>query len=387
VLSHIHIGGGEVSALKIAAKQADLVIACDELVGNSRDVMAAIDSGHTFVIANANVSITGDFMRDPISGPNASLLGQRLEKQCGEMRFSAHPFTQMAVALLGEAIGANLMMLGFAWQRGWIGFDVDALSTAIEINATAVDMNKAAFAWGRRLAVDESAVYAAANLLKHREETLESIVAGRSAFLASYQNEAYAAQYCSFIDTVHAAEAQVSGATALSMAVARSLFKLMAYKDEYEVARLYTDGHFTSAVRAQFQGSPQLEFHLSPPIFARRDRSTGYPRKYKYGVWMIPVFRALAGLRRVRGTRLDPFGYSAERRMERQLITQFKTAVEHLLNVLSEQNLPLAISLAKLPMDIRGYGPIKDAARIRYERKLANGIRALSETPGEMHGA
>jgi indolepyruvate ferredoxin oxidoreductase len=254
-----------------------------------------------------------------------------------------------------------------------VPLSLDALLRAIELNAAAVEMNKAAFNWGRLAAHDVAKVREAIGGASSSESTiatplddsrlsstLEQRIVRRVAFLTDYQNAAYAAKYTALVDKVRNAEqAKVTGSTALTEAVARYAFKLMAYKDEYEVARLYTSGDFEKRVRETFDGDFKIHFHLAPPLLARRD-SEGKLRKSEYGAWVFGAFRLLAKLRGLRGTALDIFGYTAERKHERALIDEYFTTVDELLAQLDRENLALAVEIASLPEQIRGYGHVKD---------------------------
>ncbi len=377
VTSHIHIAKVAINALRIPVGQADLVLVCDQIVGNGRDVIAAIEPGRTGVVANADVSITGEFIRNRDAIPDSSLLTRRLTQRAGEGRILALPFTRLAERLLGDAIGSNLMMIGAAFQKGWLPMDLPAFMAAIDLNGAAVAQNKAAFEWGRRLVVDPQSVYLAANLVEPPQDSVDSLVERRAGFLAEYQNQQYAERYRAAIASVRTAESRISDATSLTESAVRSLFKLMAYKDEYEVARLYTDGSFAREIAAQFEGDVQLSFHMAPPIFSKRDKLTGHLRKRRFGSWMMRVFSILARLKILRGSAFDVFGFSAERREERSLVGEFESLLVQLSDTLSERSLPLAIEIASLPMDIRGYGHVKAAATQAYRSKLKTKLSEL----------
>jgi indolepyruvate ferredoxin oxidoreductase len=298
--------------------------------------------------------------------------------------------TALANALLGDSIASNLFMLGYAWQKGWVPLSHAALVRAIELNAAAIEMNKAAFNWGRLAAHDIARVRQAA-LGKSSAQpgaipvvlddsslsvTLDDVVARRVAFLTDYQNAAYAAKYRSLVDKVRAGEqAKAPGSTALTEAVARYAFKLMAYKDEYEVARLYTSGAFEKRIRDTFDGDYKVHFNLAPPLFARRD-SEGRLRKAEYGSWMLGAFKLLAKFKGLRGGAFDVFGYTTERRMERALIDEYFATVDELLGRLDAGNHALALQIASIPEHIRGYGHVKEAhlaeARLRRDKLLAS---------------
>jgi indolepyruvate ferredoxin oxidoreductase len=244
-------------------------------------------------------------------------------------------------------------------------------------------MNDAAFRWGRSLAVDQASVYRAAGLSKPVPETLDEMIARRTAFLIEYQDKAYARTFESTISKVRTAEARVAKTTRLTEAAARSLFKLMAYKDEYETARLYTNAAFTKALEAQFEGVRKIKFHLAPPLIARRDPATGHLKKQSFGPWMMTVFRGLALLKGLRGTRFDPFGYSEERRTERALITEYEGLLDVLCPDLSPTTLEEAIRIARLPEPILGYGHIKEKAIRTYRDQVREALQGYRPVPGE----
>jgi indolepyruvate ferredoxin oxidoreductase len=275
----------------------------------------------------------------------------------------------LAVQVLGDAIYTNPMMLGYAWQKGWIPLQRASLMRAIELNAVAVENNRTAFEWGCRAAVDPAAVQ---RLLKPAQviaftprrkagkESLDAMVQFRVDFLTQYQNAAYADQYRSFVDKVRAAEAALGAAESmpLSEAVARYLFKLMAYKDEYEVARLHSDAGFAAQVQARFEGDYQLNYHLAPPLFAKRNEK-GELQKQKFGAWMGGAMRLLARLKFLRGSALDVFGRSEERQAERAMITEYREAITAMLPTLKPGNRDAAAAFARVPEQIRGFGHVK----------------------------
>jgi indolepyruvate ferredoxin oxidoreductase len=258
-------------------------------------------------------------------------------------------------------------MVGFAWQKGLIPVGESAILQAIELNGAAVESNRKAFEWGRRAAVDLAAVQRAATPPEARPESqrlaqgLEETIERRRRFLAEYQDEKYAKAYEDFVARVRKEEdARVPGSTALTAAVARYLFKLMAYKDEYEVARLHTDTGFLERIAQQFEGDYRVNLHLAPPLWAKPDPVTGEPRKRVYGPWMLSLMRVLARFKFLRGTALDPFGYSSERRTERALVAEYRATIEKLLQELTPERLPIGVEIASIPELIRGYGHVKE---------------------------
>jgi indolepyruvate ferredoxin oxidoreductase len=267
---------------------------------------------------------------------------------------------------MGDSIATNLFMVGYAYQRGLLPLREASIVRSIELNGAAVESNKQSFNWGRLAAVDPARVAAAAIPMakpdtQRLSESLDEVIERRRAFLTDYQDAAYATRYTDLVAKVRAVEAQKQpGVTDLAEAVARYYFKLLAIKDEYEVARLYAETDFTQRVAAQFEGDYKLRFHLAPPTLNKPDEKTGEPKKSTYGPWMLPAFRMLAKLRKLRGGALDIFGRTEERRQERALIGQYEQLVDELLARLSPLNYELAVSLASIPEYIRGYGHVKD---------------------------
>jgi indolepyruvate ferredoxin oxidoreductase len=289
-----------------------------------------------------------------------------IREAVGDERVEYLDATRLATALLGNSIATNLFMVGYAWQRGLIPLSLDAIEGAIELNGIAVEANKEALVWGRRAAHDLAAVEALARPREeppslHLSADLDEVVARRVDFLTDYQNAAYAARYRALVDRARAAEAaRAPGMTGLAEAVARYYFKLLAYKDEYEVARLFAAPEFAAKLRAQFEGDYKLRFHLAPPLGSRRDPDSGHLIKREFGAWMLPVMKVLARLRTLRGTAFDPFGRTPERRRERQLIADYETLMDEVLAGLDAESHALAIGLASVPEGIRGYGHVKD---------------------------
>jgi indolepyruvate ferredoxin oxidoreductase len=379
VYSHVRIARRpeEIHAVRIASGGAHLLLGCDLVVAASADALSRLQPGHSRAIVNSHETITGDFTRDP----DLTFPGRQLQHSIAEATGADNTefidATRVAAGLFGDSIASNLFMLGFAYQRGAVPLSGDALERAIELNAVAVEFNQRAFRWGRRAAIDPALVDARATPRgavpePHRlSETLEQVTDRRVAFLTDYQNAAYAARYAFLVRRIREAEANCTGETVLTDVVARALFKLMAYKDEYEVARLYTETDFLKRVADRFEGPYELRFHLAPPLLADRDPESGHLRKRIYGPWMISVFRILAKLRRLRGTPLDIFGRSEERRTERRLIGEYEAVIEEIISRLSSINHPTAVELAALPLEIRGFGHVKQANLIRAKAKEA----------------
>ncbi len=370
VFSHVRLAPSpdDIHAIRVAAGQADLVLGCDLVVTGSKKVLAAVRKDDTAVICNTAEVMPGNFTRSA----DFSLPGERIRRAivAANGRDNTHMIdaTAAAVALLGNAIAANMFMMGFAWQLGRIPLSRAALERAIDLNGEAVRMNLDAFALGRRAAHDPVALAAflgqakAPTPARHLSESLDEMIERRVRFLTAYQDEAWAGRYARLVEAARAAEATAKpGSTAFVEAVVRYGFKLMAYKDEYEVARLYSDGSFERQVGATFQGERmRYTFHLAPPLLAKVDPVTGEPRKMTFGPWMLHVFRVLAKLKGLRGGRFDIFGYTHERRTERRLIEDYHALVGEIAGALTAANLPLAVALASIPERIRGFGHVKE---------------------------
>ncbi|TWG87034.1 indolepyruvate ferredoxin oxidoreductase [Cupriavidus gilardii J11] len=387
VLSHVQIAPtpAGLHATRIAMGEARLVIGCDALVSATPEVLSKVRHDVTAAAINSAATPTAEFLGNPkwqFPGASAEAdLRAAVGAACDFIDANA-----WAVTLLGDAIYSNPLLLGFAWQRGWVPLSHASLMRAIELNGVSVDKNKLAFAWGRVLAhrgenaVRAEAAPAASVKPIALPKTLDTLVRDREALLTAYQNPAYAARYRAVVDRIRAAESRLKLGTRLPLteAVANNLARLMAYKDEYEVARLYADPAFLDKLRAQFEGEPgrdyQLNFWLAPPLLNRRD-AEGRLRKQRFGPWTLRAFRVLARLRGLRGTAFDPFGKTAERREERRLIDEYIAMVDEFAASLNIERLDTAIALASLPDDIRGFGHVKEAnlrkAAARRQRLLA----------------
>jgi indolepyruvate ferredoxin oxidoreductase len=379
VLSHVRIAETpeQIHAVRLASGGADLLLGCDLVVSAGTEALSKLGAGRTHAIVNSHETITGDFTRNPdLPFPTGDLEGA-IAGAAGAERTEFLDATGLATGLLGDAIATNLFMLGYAYQRGLVPVSAEAILRAIDLNAVAVEFNKSAFRWGRRAAIDRALVEGratppSARPESHRiSETLDELIRRRVEFLTAYQDAAYAERYAARVTRIRDAEAAQTGGTDLTEAVARGLFKLMAYKDEYEVARLYTESDFLHRVAGQFEGDYKLRFHLAPPLTAERD-AAGHLQKRAYGPWMLGAFRVLAKLRRLRGTAFDIFGRTAERRMERQLIAEYEAVLDEIAKGLTSQNHAVAIELAALPMEIRGFGHVKESNRERAKAKEAN---------------
>ena len=450
VTTHIRIANtpADIHAVRIAAGEADLVLGCDMVVVNDYWALSKIRGGRSTVVLNSYEAMPGSFTTRPDMQFPATDIIDAVRKALGGGEQAVDKLhvvdaTQLATALLGDAIMSNLFILGHAWQQGLVPLSLESIMRAVELNGAAIDKNKAAFAWGRLAVVDPRAVAEAAGLvrnvptaaestphalpmlgagqweghefgspsapratasqdeLRHVPEhaagadnvaflplddarlsrSLDEVIARRVAFLTDYQDAGYARRYADFVARVRKAEHErAPGSTDLAEAVARYAFKLMAYKDEYEVARLYTSGDFMRRVQQQFEGDFKLKFHLAPPLLARKD-AQGRGVKREFGPWVFTAFRALAGLRRLRGSVFDVFGYTAERRTERRLVEDYLRTVDGLLATLDPGNVGLAAEIASIPEHIRGYGHVKhehlEKAKAREAELLAEWANPL----------
>ena len=377
--SHVLIGASAdvIHTTRVSTAAADLVLGCDPLVTAGRETVLRMREGRTRVALNAHGAPTATFVRQPDwSNPSEACTGA-IARAVGVQALGSFDASRVATRLLGDSLYANPMLLGFAWQKGWIPLGLPALLRAIELNEVAVEANKAAFTWGRWAAHDPARLerlLAPSQVVELRpRETLESLIARRVEFLTAYQNAAYAQAYRDVVERVRGAEAPL-GRTALAEAVARYLFKLMAYKDEYEVARLHTQTGFRESIAAQFEGDYRIHHHLAPPLFSRRN-AQGELQKRRFGAAMGWGLGLLAHMRSLRGTALDVFGYTEERRGERALIVEYRRCIDELLAGLTPGNHALAVEIARIPEQIRGYGHVKvrhlEAARARWDALMA----------------
>ncbi len=382
VWSHVRIADRQeqLHAARVAAGEANAVIGCDLVVSASDESLAKMRNGFTRAIINSDQTMTsefvrgfaaqarsGDVMKDHDPQFPLAAMEQQIAEAVGTENIELLDASRMATALLGDSIATNLFMLGYSWQKGLVPLTREAIFKAIEINGTAVQQNIAAFQWGRRAAVDPQAVAAAAKPPHGQPEhhrlstTLDEIISRRSELLVAYQDMAYADRYRTLIERVRLAESKLApGITLLTEAVARNYYKLLAYKDEYEVARLYTDSDFLQRVADTFEGDYQLVFNLAPPLLSRNDPATGQPQKRRFGPWMLKAMGLLARFKGLRGGALDPFKGSADRKLDRRLLADYEKLVEEVITGLEAGNHVTAIELASLPEQIRGYGHIRE---------------------------
>ena len=368
VYSHMRIAERpeDIHAIRIAAGGADLVLGGDIVVAGNKKVLASVKPGSTRMVINLAEFFPGDFTRNADFSLPTERLKRAISTAAGAEQTHFIDANRIATALFGSTLASNVFLVGYAYQLGAIPLTADAIEQAIALNGEAVKVNVAAFQFGRRAAVDPAGVEALAKPPVEDEnrklsQSFDEMVERRVEFLTTYQNAGYAARYRALVEKAKAAEAaKAPGSCGFAEAVARYLFKLMAYKDEYEVARLYTDGDFVKQVAATFDGKDlRFEFHLAPPFLAKPNPVTGVPRKMSFGPWMMRAFSVLAKFKFLRGTALDPFGYTQERTTERKLIADYEALLDELMTKLTPANHPLAVALAAIPEKIRGYGHVK----------------------------
>jgi indolepyruvate ferredoxin oxidoreductase len=385
VMSHVRIAPtpDDIATVRITSGGADLILGCDIVVTASPTALSRVERGATQAFVNADLQPTASFVQNPDIDFEMNAMQASLREAIGERNLEVIDATGIASTLMGDSIATNAFMLGFAFQKGAIPLSLEAILRAIEINAAAIEMNKQAFTWGRLAAHDMARVRSVIQFRSRASsatKTLDEVIAHRAEFLNSYQDKEYAERYRAAVAKVRKAESAVAPASGeLTEAVAKNLFKLMAYKDEYEVARLYTDGSFAKKLAEKFDGDFSLKFHLAPPIFASRDKVTGHLQKKEYGAWMLRAFGWLSRLKFLRGTAFDPFGYSAERKTERRLVEDYLAMIEQRFATPKAEQLPLLTRLARIPETIRGYGHVKDdnirkamAEQARLEAELEN---------------
>ena len=377
VTSHVRISQrtATLGPIRLAPGEADTLIGCDIAVAALPEVVSLLAKDSVAVI-NDHVVMTGDFTGKPDASFPLEQLKRRLER-AADVTYA--DLAGMAARRLGDAVGANMMALGMAWQKGRVPLTENAILGAIELNGAAIAMNKAAFAWGRALAADPAVGKEPDGVAV--AETLEQIVDIRATELTSYQDEALAARYNKLVGSAAKAESLVSpGSTDFSRAVARSFFKLLAYKDEYEVARLHVTSGFLDKLKKNHSGGSPV-FHMAPPLFARRDPVTGHLCKVRLGGWVFPLLKMLARLKVLRGTWADPFGYMEERRAERRAVEDYERLIgERIIPQLVVHNQTLAIEIASLPLSVRGYGHVKAEASDKAALRLAE---LLGRWPGD----
>jgi indolepyruvate ferredoxin oxidoreductase len=386
VTSHVKIAAtpDRLRAQRIATGEADLVLGCDMLTAGAHDAISKMRPGRTRVVVNLHEQPPGTFAQQADWQYPAEQVRGLINEAVGTEADHADflDATKLATALMGDSIAANLFMLGYAWQKGLIPLSQESLLRAIELNGVAIESNKKSFLWGRRAAVDlkrvEKLALPSQAIVVQMPQSLDSIIKKRVDFLTGYQDSAYASTYEQLVARVREAESARGLGNKLSTAVAKYYFKLMAYKDEYEVARLYTDGRFVEQLKTQFEGDFTLKFNMAPPLFAKKD-AQGRLMKAEFGSWMWTALKVLAKLKGLRGGAFDVFGYTAERKMERALIGEYRAMVEALVAQLDAGNHATAVELASLPEQIRGFGHVKEKAVESFRAKKAALLSTLSQ--------
>ncbi|MGZ8290354.1 MAG: indolepyruvate ferredoxin oxidoreductase family protein [Telluria sp.] len=384
VTSHVKIAKSpaHLRAQRIATGEADLILGCDMLTAGAQDAISKMRPGRTMAVINLHEQPPGTFAQNADWQYPTEQVRALINESVGAPGIDAADFidaTKLATALMGDSIAANLFMLGYAWQKGRIPLTEASLLRAIELNGVGIESNKRSFLWGRRAAVDLKKVERVATptqaIVVQMPQSLESVIKKRVEFLTAYQDASYAAQYEQLVARVREVESAQGLGSKLSTAVAKYYFKLMAYKDEYEVARLYTDGRFVEQLKSQFDGDFSLKFHLAPPLLAKKD-GKGHLVKAQFGSWVWSAFKLLARFKGLRGGALDIFGYTEERKMERALVNEYREMIEALVAALDAGNHAKAVELANLPEQIRGFGHVKEKAvanfRLEKERLLSN---------------
>jgi indolepyruvate ferredoxin oxidoreductase len=372
----------DIHAIRAGVGSADLILGCDLVVTAANKVLETVRPDHTAMVYSTYEMMTADFARNPGLKLPGGALARAIEDRVRKGPITSLDAHTYAVRLFGDSIASNMFMLGVAYQKGHVPIGADAIEQAIELNGAAVTMNRDAFRMGRLAIHDRSALDALAGpklvaASAPKSETLADVIADRAARLTDYQDAALAERYTAFMQGLAKAEAEKApGRSGLAIAVAKSYYKLLAYKDEYEVGRMYASPEFLKALDAEFESHGKLEFHLAPPLLARRNPTTGEPRKMTFGAWMLPVFRLLAKAKSLRGGRFDLFGYSAERRLERRMITDYENVVQDIAARLTPTTHTTAVALATLPLEVKGYGHVKQA---NYERAQARQTALLAD--------
>lgn len=395
VVSHIRLApaGAPAGPVRLDWQQADAAILCDPVASVAPDSLGALRRGHTQVTVNTYVAPVSEFTRNPDAAMRPEALLAKIRHGAGDANTAAIDAHEAALALFGDSILSNMFMLGYAWQRGGVPLSQAAINRAIELNGVAVAANRAAFDSGRLAAHQpdalDSALRPRAQVVQlHVPESFDRAVSRRIADLTAYQDARYARTYQDVVEAVAARERELAPEAKtprLAMAVARGLFKLMAYKDEYEVARLYTGEAFQAQLKGQFEGDYSLRFHMAPPIFARKDPRTGVPRKMTLGPRTMSALKLLTRLKGLRGTWFDPFGHTAERKMERALVAEYRQTIDQLLVGLTRDNIAQAATIAGLAETIRGYGHVKAASVEKYRTQLGRLMQSyMAPAPRDM---
>ncbi len=382
VLSYIRIANepAAINQVRIEQARADALIGCDLVVSSAPKASTTYGASRTQAVVNTAEMATGDFVRHRDANLRAD---ERIEAIGRAVHtLSTVDANALAAKLMGDTIYANVLLLGYAWQKGLVPVSEAALLRAIELNAVKVDNNKQAFGWGRIAAADPDQLDRALNGDEPRitDATLDEVIARRRAFLVDYDGENYAAEYEELVRETLEDERRLVDSEELTDAVARSYFKLLAIKDEYEVARLHTQTGFLESIRRDYGDNAKVRFHLAPPVLNGKRDARGRPLKKQFGSWMIPAFRVLAAMKRLRGTAFDVFGMTAERRMERELVGEFIETLGYLIDNLTVDNHATACEIVHAYMDIRGYGPVKEEAVTEVRERIKTLMKSFLQT-------
>jgi indolepyruvate ferredoxin oxidoreductase len=390
VLSYIRIADDPsgINQVRIEKAHADALIGCDLVVSSSPRASSTFRPGVTRAVVNTTEMSTADFVLYRDASLRADNRVSEIGRLVGEHNLSTVAANRIAESMLGSTIYANVLMLGFAWQTGLVPVSLEAVGRAIELNGVEVDRNMEAFGWGRLAAGNPELIrelLSGPDPALEQVETLDQVIQRRAEFLIDYQNHALAEKYHKLVNRVRAAEERIAttGDLSLTDAVARAYFKVLAYKDEYEVARLHTSTGFLEKIKKDYGKSARVEFHLAPPILQTSVDARGRPRKRRFGPWMILAFRLLAKLRGLRGTPLDILGLSGERKLERALIVEFEELIEQVLAGLRIENLGTATEIVSLIMDIRGYGPVKEEAVMKIRGEISERLSNYLQITGK----
>lgn len=396
VVSHLRVARQQehINAVRIPAGDADLLIGCDLVVSTNDEALAKLNNERSHAVVNDAELPTSEFVYNPNATFPGDSMRRLIEEEVGKEKVRFLDATELANHLLGDAVATNFFMLGYAYQSGLIPVSAEAIDQAIALNGVAVDFNRQAFLWGRRAVVDIDEVRRIAGVAANHWQPLQDVddmIDFRVKHLSDYQDAAYAQRYREWLERVRTREVAVLGDAGgadsdqselvLTRAVARALHKLMAYKDEYEVARLYSNGDFLRDLAEHFEGDYKLHFHLAPPILARKDPDTGLPRKRTFSGWMLPLFGVLAKLKWLRGSRFDPFAYSKERQMERAMIDGFLEELEVILAKLDRHNRHAAVEAVQAVETVRGFGHVKLAAIAQYQQEREQRLNRLDGEP------
>ena len=381
VFSHLRIAkkSEKLHAVRISEGAADLLLGCDLVTAASKETLGKLHANRTKVFVNSHENMTADFTADPDLKFQKNEMYDALTRSSSTKNTELIDTTRFAIKLLGDEIAANMLLVGYAYQKGALPILGKSIEQAIILNGVSIELNKRAFEWGRRIAFDPKAIESFFN--KKQIVDPDFFVERRANDLKLYQNEGYAARYTRLVEEVRSIELErTPGQNNLSVTVAKSAYKLMAYKDEYEVARLFSDGHFIDTINNTFQNSKNLTFHLAPPIFSKKDPRTGYPKKIEFGPWIMKFFKILTKFKSLRGTFFDIFGYTQERKTERRLIEEYEVTITLILKNLSKENYDLATEIASVPLKIRGFGHIKQRSIDKAQNTFQKLMSAYKKT-------